>query len=74
MPSRDRYDPFRIEDARVISINPQSLTFVADLFDDPVTVPYSEIHDDSDLWKESDVGEVGTLIVSGWLANVREWV
>lgn len=36
-------------------------------------IPYSEIHDDSELWEKSDRGEVGDLVIPLWLANKKGW-
>lgn len=34
-------------------------------------VPQSQIHEDSEVWRE---GHEGTLITSGWFARKRGWV
>lgn len=36
-------------------------------------IPYSQIHDDSEVWLESEVGEVGELVVPLWIAEDRGW-
>lgn len=35
-----------------------------------VWVPKSQIHDDSDVWKD---GQKGTLVVSQWYAEQKGW-
>jgi len=36
-------------------------------------IPYSKIHEDSEVWLESDPGETGELVVPLWLAEDRGW-
>mgnify|MGYP000871628334 CR=1 FL=1 len=36
----------------------------------PFWVPQSQVHDDSDVWKEGDEGE---LVVTSWFAKKEGW-
>jgi len=36
-------------------------------------IPYSQIHDDSELWEQSDEGETGMLAIPLWLAEKKGW-
>ena len=36
----------------------------------PVWIPQSQIHDDSEAWKEGDTGEI---VVTRWFAEQRGW-
>ena len=38
--------------------------------DEAFWVPQSQIHEDSEVWKEGDEGE---LVVSGWYARKEGW-
>lgn len=44
--------------------------YIEDL-DDEVFVPYSQIHEDSEVFEE--LSEPGELIVTEWFARKREW-
>ena len=37
-------------------------------------IPYSQIHADSEIWKDSDPGETGLLAFPLWLAEKKGWV
>lgn len=37
-------------------------------------IPVSQLHDDSEVWQESEVGETGKLVVSTWLARQEGWL
>ena len=39
--------------------------------EEAVSVPKSQIHDDSEVWKRDQTGE---LVVTAWLARERGWV
>jgi hypothetical protein len=36
-------------------------------------IPYSQIHDDSELWNKSAAGESGELVIPLWLAVKNGW-
>ena len=65
---------FTVEDAIIVRHLERSMLVDADIFDDRQVIPYSQIHDDSELWKESDEGERGNLVVKRWLAKKKGWV
>lgn len=37
-------------------------------------VPFSVIHDDSEVYHESNVGDVGILVIPEWLAEEKGWM
>ena len=39
-----------------------------------VWIPLSQIHDDSEIWDESKVGETGKLVIPEWLATKKGWL
>lgn len=39
---------------------------LCDIDDEPVWIPQSQVHDDSEVWK---VGDEGTLVVTTWFAK-----
>ena len=38
---------------------------------DPVWVPQSQVHEDSEIWRK---GDAGTLTVTQWIAEQKGWV
>ena len=34
--------------------------------------PHSQIHEDSEIWDESPIGDQGTMIVTKWIAKQKE--
>jgi hypothetical protein len=42
-----------------------------DLEESPIWVPQSQVHADSEVWKE---GDVGALVVTAWFAEQRGWL
>jgi hypothetical protein len=56
---------------RVIKETPKAILVKfdgADIFDEPEWFPKSQIHDDSEVWRE---GQEGELIVTEWFAEQR---
>jgi hypothetical protein len=41
--------------------------------DEPQWVPNSQIHDDSEVYNKTEVGETGNLIIPYWLAKAKGW-
>jgi hypothetical protein len=39
-----------------------------------IWIPLSVFHDDSDIWREEDVGREGKIVVKEWFAEKRGWV
>lgn len=37
-------------------------------------IPLSQIHDDSEIWKPSQIGETGVLAIPEWLAEKKGWL
>jgi len=69
-------DFFDIPDALVIKDTPQAILVEAPgFFDDPVWVPKSQVHEDSEVWEDSDEGRgPGTLYVTTWFAEKEGWM
>jgi hypothetical protein len=63
--------PHSMGDARVKGSTELGLWVWIDDLDEQVFVPFTQIHDDSDLWDESS--EPGELVVTAWLAEQRGW-
>lgn len=60
------------EDVTVIRSTEVGVLMLID--NDEVWVPKSGIHDDSEVWIDTDDGEgPGVLIVKDWLAEKRGW-
>lgn len=36
-------------------------------------IPYSQLHDDSELYQESEKDEEGELVIPYWLAEKKGW-
>lgn len=36
-------------------------------------IPNSQIHDDSEIWEKSTIGETGSLVIPLWLAEKKGW-
>jgi len=62
---------YTIEDAEAVGETPKGLWISASEFDENVFVPYSQIHDDSEVYR---VGHDGALVVNEWFAEQRGWV
>jgi hypothetical protein len=39
-----------------------------------VWIPFSQIHDDSEIWEDSKKGEKGKIVVSEWIAKKVGWL
>ena len=39
-----------------------------------VWIPFTQIHDDSEIWDESKKGEKGKIVVSEWIAKRVGWL
>jgi hypothetical protein len=39
-----------------------------------VWIPFSQIHADSEVWEDSEVGEEGKLVIPEWLATKKGWL
>lgn len=69
-------DQYEIEDARVITMlkdargEPTAILVTSLVLDAAQWIPWWQVDDDSPAWR---TGDVGTVIVSAWLANQRGW-
>lgn len=66
-------EPFEIEDAEVMQHGTDAVLVRSEAFEKPEWIPYSQIHDDSEVFEGVKVGEVGKLVVKQWLAEQRGW-
>ena len=39
----------------------------------PVWIPFSQIHDDSDIFDNADDGDKGDMVVTQWFAEQKGW-
>jgi len=63
--------PVELGQARVLDDRGKALLVrVAEVDDKPIWIPKSGIHDDSEVWKADQEGE---LVVKDWLAEKRGW-
>jgi len=63
---------FEIEDAEAVRDSGKALLVESPEFDDDGEwIPQSQIHDDSEVYKE---GHTGTLVVTAWFARKKGWL
>jgi len=67
---------FRIENCEIIHVNKKDGVVTAvlvesTLFDEPEWIPYSVIHDNSEVYEEGDEGD---MIIKEWFAKKKGWV
>ena len=60
-----------IENCKVIKETSKAILVESDEFDEPEWVPQSQIHEDSEIWKEGDEGD---LVVTEWFAEQKGWI
>jgi len=63
-------DTFSIDDVEVIRDSGKALLVRLEDVGDDVWVPKSALDASNDVWEE---GDVGTLVVEGWLARKESW-
>ena len=59
-----------IEDAECVHETEKAIFVEASVFDEPVSIPKSVIHDESEVWKD---GQTGDLVVKMWFAEKKGW-
>lgn len=64
-------DTFSVEDVVIERETHLAVLVRIDGDDDPVWVPKSVIHDNSEIWKAGQ--EPGTLVVHAWWAHRQGW-
>jgi hypothetical protein len=62
---------FTVKEAKCTRASEKAILVEAADFDEPVWVPVSQVHDDSEVWK---VGDEGKLVVTQWIAEQKGWV
>ena len=60
-----------IETCEVVADSGKAICVESPNFDKPEWIPQSQVHEDSEVWK---VGDVGDLVVTGWWARKQGWV
>lgn len=64
-------ETFEIENAEILHMTDKGGVLVtAPMFDGNEWIPYSVIHDDSEVYRK---GDTGTLIIEKWFAVKQEW-
>ena len=61
---------FKIEEATVVAESEKAICVSASDLDEETWIPKSQIHDDSEVWKN---GQEGDLIVTDWWARKQGW-
>lgn len=64
-------DLFEIEEAEILHITEKGGVLVrAPMFDENQWIPFSVIHDNSEVYRK---GDAGTLIIEEWFAIEKGW-
>lgn len=63
-------ETFKIEKAKCIQERPKAILVEAPIWPQAMWIPQSQVHDNSEVWKE---GDTGRLVVSLWFAEQRGW-
>jgi|APSaa5957512622_1039677.scaffolds.fasta_scaffold95582_2 hypothetical protein len=68
-------ETFSIDDAYVVKETAKAILVEADaFFDEPEWVPKKAVHEDSEVWEDSeDGGGPGVLIIKRWFADSEGW-
>lgn len=61
---------FKIDNAKCIYVKGAAILVEAPIFDEPQWIPFSQVDEDSEVYKK---GDEGVLIVSDWLAEKEGW-
>lgn len=61
---------YEIEDAEIITNTDEAVLVRAPIFDEDQWIPFSQIHDDSEVYTR---GDSGTLIINTWFAELKGW-
>ena len=64
---------FEISDAVALRETDKAILVEAPIFDEEQWVPKSQIHDDSEVWGAKRGRNVGSLIVTMWIAQQKGW-
>lgn len=60
-----------IQNAECVRTTDKAILVRADEFDEPVWIPQSQVHEDSEVWK---LGQTGDLVVTEWFAEKQGWI
>ena len=60
----------RVENVVCVAETDKAICVSSPLFDEDEWVPKSQVHDDSEVWKE---GQEGDLVVKDWIAEKKGW-
>lgn len=58
--------PYLIENASIKIETEEAILVEAEDFDEDTWIPQSQVHEDSEIWKE---GQNGALILKDWIAG-----
>lgn len=61
---------YRVENAICVRETEKAILVEAPDFDEPTWIPQSQVHEDSEVYKD---GDEGVLMVSDWFAKQRGW-
>ena len=64
-------DVRKIKNVKCIKSTDKAILVESSEWNGPVWIPQSQVHDDSEVWKE---GDVGSLVVSEWFAEKKGWL
>jgi hypothetical protein len=64
-------ETFKVEKAKCIQETPKAILVEMPGKRQPMWIPQSQVHEDSEVWKE---GDTGRLVVSMWFAEQRGWL
>lgn len=52
----------------------EAALLVEDENGEEVWIPLSQVHDDSEIWGDTEIGEKGKLVIPEWLATKKGWL
>jgi len=61
---------YSIDDVRVLRDSGKALLIESSNLEEDIWIPQSQVHDDSEVWKENDEG---TLVITDWFARKMGW-
>jgi hypothetical protein len=62
---------YSISKAECIRVTDKAILVEAEEFDEPIWIPQSQVHEDSEVWQK---GQTGDLIVTDWFAEKQGWI
>lgn len=62
---------YLIEKAVIVASTDDAICVEAPEFDEDMWIPNSQVHEDSEVWKK---GQEGDLVVTEWWADKKGWL